>query len=101
MIDSVSCDMPVLLNRWDRGAWLANDVALQRARLSCAEPVAGPGCVGGRATGRVSDAARAHVRGAIATKTFDQGLSRRALASVTAPQVGRPAVRLPTLQFAV
>src|SRR5262245_16332822 len=41
IIDSVSRSTPVLLNRWDRSAWLANGVALERAGLSCARPVPG------------------------------------------------------------
>src|SRR5688572_18759010 len=74
IIDSVSGTTPVLLNRWDRSAWLANGVALERANLSCAQPVAGLECVSGRATGRVADSALARVRRAIAPKTFDQRL---------------------------
>ena len=74
IIDSVSGSTPVLLNRWDRSAWLANGVALERARLSCAQPVRGLECVNGRATGRVADSALARVRRAIAPKTFDQRL---------------------------
>ena len=74
MIDSVSGTTPVLLNRWDRSAWLANGVALERAALSCARPVAGLECVNGRATGRVADSALARLRRAIAPKTFDQRL---------------------------
>ena len=74
IIDSVSGTTPVLLNRWDRSAWLANGIALERAGLDCARPVRGLECVGGRATGRVSDSALARVRRAIATKTFDQRL---------------------------
>lgn len=67
LIDSVSSGTPILLNRWDRRAWLANGVALERAGLRCAAPVSGLECAGGaggRATGRVSDSAqigRAHV----------------------------------------
>ncbi|MDA1080103.1 MAG: amidohydrolase [Gemmatimonadetes bacterium] len=72
MIDSVSGTTPVLMNRWDRSAYVANGVALNLARLSCAAPVAGLECVAGRATGRVSGAALAQVRRAIAPKTFDQ-----------------------------
>jgi predicted amidohydrolase YtcJ len=74
MIDSVSGSIPMLLNRWDRTAWLANGIALERARLDCARPVPGLECVSGRATGRVSDSALARVRSAIAAKTFDQRL---------------------------
>ena len=55
IIDSVSGTTPILLNRWDRSAYLANGVALERANLSCARPVRGLECVGGRATGRGVD----------------------------------------------
>jgi predicted amidohydrolase YtcJ len=74
IIDSVSGATPILLNRWDRSAYLANGVALERAELSCGQPVEGLECVSGRATGRVSGAALARVRRAIAPKTFDQRL---------------------------
>jgi predicted amidohydrolase YtcJ len=74
IIDSVSGATPVLLNRWDRSAWLANANALERAGLSCTRPVRGLECVSGRATGRVADGALARVRAAIAPKTFDQRL---------------------------
>ncbi|HEU5184748.1 MAG TPA: amidohydrolase [Gemmatimonadaceae bacterium] len=74
IIDSVSGTTPVLLNRWDRSAWLANSIALDRAGLTCARPVPGLECVNGRATGRVADTALARVRAAIAPKTFDQRL---------------------------
>jgi predicted amidohydrolase YtcJ len=74
IIDSVTPSTPVLLNRWDRTAWLANGVALERARLTCAQPVPGLECVNGRTTGRVADTALARVRAAIAPKTFDQRL---------------------------
>jgi predicted amidohydrolase YtcJ len=74
IIDSVTRETPALLNRWDRSAWLANGVALERAGLSCERPVPGLECVSGRATGRVADTALARVRAAIAPKTFDQRL---------------------------
>src|SRR5688572_24885290 len=66
MIDSVSGTTPILLNRWDRTAWVANGNALTAARLDCARPVQGLECRNGRATGRVADSALARVRGAIA-----------------------------------
>ena len=74
IIDSVSGSTPMLLNRWDRSAWLANGIALERAGLSCAQPVPGLECANGRTTGRVADSALARVRRAIAAKTFDQRL---------------------------
>ncbi len=85
MIDPVTPSTPVLLNRWDRSAYLANGVALQAAGLSCTAPVAGLECVNGQATGRVSGEALARVRAAIAPKTFDQRLreARAALQHLT------------------
>ena len=74
IIDSVSGTTPMLLNRWDRSAYVANGIALERAGLSCAQPVDGLECASGSATGRVSGAALARVRRAIAPKTFDQRL---------------------------
>jgi len=74
LVDSISPNTPLLLNRWDRSAWLANGIALERAGLSCATPARGLECAGGRATGRVSDSALARVRRAITPKTFDQRL---------------------------
>jgi predicted amidohydrolase YtcJ len=74
LIDSVSLGTPILLNRWDRTAWLANGVALERAGLACATRTPGLECVNGRASGRVSDSALARVRRAITPKTSDQRL---------------------------
>lgn len=74
LIDSISGSTPILLNRWDRSAYLANGIALERAGLSCAQPVEGLECVIGRATGRVSGAALTRVRRAITPRTFDQRL---------------------------
>jgi predicted amidohydrolase YtcJ/uncharacterized protein (DUF1697 family) len=74
IIDSISGTTPILLNRWDRSAWVANGLALDRARLSCSSPVQGLECVNGRITGRVADSALARVRRAVGPKTFDQRL---------------------------
>jgi predicted amidohydrolase YtcJ len=72
IVDSISGETPMLLNRWDRSAYLANGIALERAGLSCQRPVMGLECDNGTATGRVADSALARVRRAIAPKTFDQ-----------------------------
>jgi predicted amidohydrolase YtcJ len=82
LIDSVSGTTPILLQRWDRSAFLANSVALERAGLDCARPIAGLECISGRATGRVADSALIRVRRAITPPTFDQRLreARAALA---------------------
>jgi predicted amidohydrolase YtcJ len=74
IIDSVSGSTPMLLNRWDRSAYLANGVALQRAGLSCETPVRGLECTNGRPTGRVSEVALQRVRQSMSPKTFDQRL---------------------------
>jgi predicted amidohydrolase YtcJ len=74
IIDSVTPRTPVLLQRWDRSAYLANALALAAARLDCATPVEGLECIRGRATGRVSGAALTRVRNAIPPKSFEQRL---------------------------
>lgn len=82
LIDSVSGNIPMLLQRWDRSAYLANGIALDLARLSCSEPVNGLECVNGRATGRVADSALVRVRRAMTPPTFEQRL-REARAAMT------------------
>ncbi len=88
MIDSVSGRTPMLLNRWDRSAYLANGMALERAGLSCASPVPGLECVGDRATGRVADSALARVRRAITPTTFDQRLREARAAMLHLAELG-------------
>ena len=102
MIDSISATTPILLNRWDRTAWLANGLALDRAGLSCARPMRGLECVNGLATGRVGDSALARVRAAIAPKTFDQRLREARAAQQHLAELGvttihdiTPPVQLP------
>jgi predicted amidohydrolase YtcJ len=56
-LDAVTPDHPVLLNRWDRSAYLANALALEAAGVECGWT--GVECVGGVPTGRLEpDAAR-------------------------------------------
>lgn len=81
IVDSVTAATPVLLQRWDRSAYLANAAALAAARLDCAQPVEGLECAGGRATGRVSGTALQRVRAAIPPKSFEQRL-REARAAI-------------------
>ena len=85
IIDSITPNTPALLNRWDRSAWLANSAALRAAGLTCGVSTDGLECVNGQPTGRVSGAALARVRSAIAPKTFDQRLreARAALAHLS------------------
>jgi hypothetical protein len=85
IIDSVTPNTPALLNRWDRSAWLANSAALKAAGLACGGSIDGLECDNGEPTGRVTGAALARVRNAIAPKTFDQRLreARAALAHLS------------------
>lgn len=80
MIDSITPNTPVLFNRWDRSAHLANGAALRAAGADCTWP--GVECEGGQMTGRLNGEAAARVRRAIPTKPMDQRLmeSRAALA---------------------
>lgn len=82
LIDSVTPATGVLVQRWDRTAYLANGVALAAAGLSCEMPLEGLECVAGTSTGRVAGAALAAVRAAIPAKGFEQRLreARTALA---------------------
>ncbi|MFP5356509.1 MAG: amidohydrolase family protein, partial [Gemmatimonadota bacterium] len=88
IIDSVTPSTPVLLQRWDRSAHLANAAALSAARLSCEVPVAGLECVGSRATGRVSGAALQRVRDAIPAKSFEQRLREARVAIAHLNEMG-------------
>ena len=86
LVDSITPATPVLLQRWDRSAHLANGAALAAARLACAQPVEGLECVGGVATGRVAGAALARLQQAIPPRSFEQRLreARTALAHLNA-----------------
>ncbi|MFN8582633.1 MAG: amidohydrolase [Gemmatimonadaceae bacterium] len=88
IVDSISGSTPMLLNRWDRSAYLANGIALDAARLSCTNPVPGLECVRGQATGRVADSALALVRRAITPTTFDQRLREARAAMLHLAELG-------------
>jgi predicted amidohydrolase YtcJ len=79
MIDDLTPEHPVLLNRWDRSAYLANARALEVAGLRCGQP--GVECEAGEPTGRLTPEAARTVQLQIAPKS--QGLrlaeARRAL----------------------
>ncbi|NOT08976.1 MAG: amidohydrolase [Gemmatimonadales bacterium] len=74
LIDSMTPNTGVLLQRWDRSAYLANGFALAAAALDCARAVEGLECDGARATGRISGEALRRVRAAIPAKSFEQRL---------------------------
>ena len=88
IIDSVTPKTPVLLQRWDRSAHLANGAALASAGLDCAAPVEGLECASGRASGRVSGAALARVRAAIPAKPFEQRLREARVAIAHLNEMG-------------
>jgi predicted amidohydrolase YtcJ len=73
MIDSITPATPVLINKWDRSAFLANSRALQLAGADCTWP--GVECEGGRPTGRLSADAAARVRRAVPPKSLEQKLT--------------------------
>lgn len=73
MIDSITPNTPVLLNRWDRSVYLANGRALQIAGVTCAW--AGVECEAGRPTGRLTPDAAARVRAVIPPKSMEQRLA--------------------------
>lgn len=74
LIDSVTVGSGVLVQRWDRGEFLANGFALDAAGLNCGEPVDGLECESGQTTGRVSGEALGRVRAVMPPKTFEQRL---------------------------
>lgn len=88
IIDSVTPSTPVLLQRWDRSAYLANAAALRAASLSCASPVEGLECVRGTPTGRVSAAALAALRAAMPPKSFEQRLREARVAIAHLNELG-------------
>jgi predicted amidohydrolase YtcJ len=79
MIDSITPATPVLLNKWDRSAYLANGAALRSAGADCSW--SGVECENGTPTGRLTGEAAARVRRVIPVKPLEQRLreSRAAL----------------------
>ncbi|MCC6772756.1 MAG: amidohydrolase [Gemmatimonadaceae bacterium] len=88
IVDSVTRDTPLLLQRWDRSAFLANSAALAAARLTCAEAIEGLECVNGAATGRVNGEALRRVRAAIPPKSFEQRLREARVAIAHLNEMG-------------
>jgi predicted amidohydrolase YtcJ len=82
LVDSITPDTPVLLSRWDRSAYLANQRALSLAKATCDWP--GVECAGGSPTGRLTPAAAERIRATIPPKPMQQRLAeaRAALAQL-------------------
>jgi predicted amidohydrolase YtcJ len=73
LLDSITPETPVLINRWDRSAFLANGRALELAGADCSW--SGIECASGSPTGRLDAAAAARVRRAIPPKPLEQRLA--------------------------
>ena len=86
MIDDITPDHPVLLNRWDRSAFLANGLALEAAAVDCSW--SGVECVDGQPTGRLSPEAAGRVRDVIPDKPFEQQLDEARMALADLAQFG-------------
>ena len=82
MVDDITPDHPLLLNRWDRSAYLANHLALAAAEVDCSWR--GVECSDGEPTGRLSPEAASRVQEVIPTRPFEQQLeeARMALADL-------------------
>jgi len=82
MIDDLTLDTPVLVNRWDRSAFLANAAALDAAAVDCGW--SGVECMDGEATGRLDAAAASRIREVIPPKSMELRLAeaREALADL-------------------
>jgi hypothetical protein len=73
MIDSITPDVPALLNKWDRSAYLANGRALALAGADCSWD--GVECEAATPTGRLTPQAAARVRRAMPQKSLEQRLT--------------------------
>src|SRR5688572_29978776 len=73
LIDSMTVNTPVVVNRWDRSDFFANTAALRAAAATCTWE--GVECVNERMTGRLSAAAAARVRRAMPPKSLEQRLA--------------------------
>jgi predicted amidohydrolase YtcJ len=86
MIDSITPATPVLLNKWDRSAYLANGLALRLAGADCSWT--GAECENGQLTGRLNGEAAARVRRIIPAKPLEQRLSESRAALVHLNELG-------------
>jgi len=79
LIDGVTPNHPVLVNRFDRSMYLANSVALRMAGIDESTPVPSGGTIErdeeGRLTGIFTGAAVGLVRNAMTAKSFEQRLT--------------------------
>jgi hypothetical protein len=92
LIDDVTPDHPVFVNRFDRSAWLANTRALALAGIDASTPAPEGGAIGRDATGRLTGILRGSaaelVRRAIPETPFEQRLDQVRAALEEARQGG-------------
>jgi predicted amidohydrolase YtcJ len=86
MVDDITPDHPLLLNRWDRSAYLANQLALEAAGVDCSW--SGVECVDGEPTGRLDPEAASRVQEVIPSKPFEQQLEEARMALADLAQFG-------------
>jgi predicted amidohydrolase YtcJ len=82
LIDAVTPEHPVLVNRWDRSAFLANGLALAAGSVDCSWT--GVECEGGVPTGRLSPEAARRLQAGIPPRSLELRLeeARMALADL-------------------
>jgi predicted amidohydrolase YtcJ len=86
LVDSLTAAHPMLLNRWDRSAYLVNARAIEIAGIDCSWD--GVECERGVPTGRLSPAAATRVRAAIPAKPFEQRLAEARIALAHLAELG-------------
>lgn len=86
VIDDLTPDHPVVVNRWDRSAYLANQQALAVAGVTCEWP--GVECEAGRPTGRLSPEAGRRVLGLQPPRSLEQRMAEARMALADLRQFG-------------
>ncbi len=86
MIDALTPDHPVLVNRWDRTAFLANGRAIETVGADCSW--AGVECEDGRPTGRLTAEAARRFQAAIPPKSLELRVAEARMALADLRQYG-------------
>jgi predicted amidohydrolase YtcJ len=86
LIDALTPANPVVVNRWDRSAYLGNARALEAAGATCAWP--GVECVDGIPTGRLNPEAGRRVLAAQPPRSMEQRLAEARMALADLRQYG-------------
>lgn len=86
ILDPMTPNHPVVVNRWDRSAYLANGLALEATGATCDWP--GVECVNGVPTGRLEPQAGRRVLGAQPERSMEQRLAEARMALADLAQYG-------------